>query len=78
MTASPARRPSREEPAPAPGTVSVRVQGRPEDVDVYVERLLRAEEPGRRMVWRGRRYDDRNGITVRQYLTVDLRDQPPQ
>jgi hypothetical protein len=57
--------------------VTVRVQGRPEDVDAYVEQLLQAVEPGRRTVGRGRRYDDRNGITVRQYLTVDLRAAPP-
>jgi hypothetical protein len=46
-------------------------------VDAYVEQLLQAVEPGRRTVWRGRRYDDRNGVTVRQYLTVDLRAAPP-
>lgn len=77
MTAPPVRQVRREEPPPAPGTVSVRVQGRPEDVDAYVEQLLQAVEPGRRTVWRGRRYDDRNGVTVRQYLTVDLRAAPP-
>lgn len=77
MTA-PVRRPRREEPHPAPGTVSVRVQGRPEDVDACLAWLRAAVEPGQRRVWRVRRYDDRDRGTASQYLTVDLRDQPPQ
>jgi hypothetical protein len=74
---APARRGRREEPPPAPGTVTVRVQGRPEDVDAYLAELQARETPGRRRVWRSRRYEDSNGVTVRQYVTVDLRDQPP-
>lgn len=76
MTA-PLRASRREQPPPAPGTVDIRIQGRPEDVAAALALLDEAAGTDPRRMWRKPGvYPDRNGITVRRYLTADLRDQP--
>lgn len=67
----------REPPPPAPGTVDIRIQGRPEDVAAALVLLDAVSGPGPRRLWRKPGvYPDRNGVTVRRYLTADLRDHP--
>lgn len=64
---------SRRDDIPAAGTVEIRLRGRPEDVEETLRDLLGM--PG---VLRSpdRVYADRNGVTVRRYLTADLREKP--
>jgi hypothetical protein len=50
------------------GTVGVRVQGRPEDVNAYVARLVALgalHSPAFA-------YRDRNGVTIRRYLSATI------
>lgn len=64
---------ARRDAVPAVGVVKVRLQGRPEDVDrvaVAIQEALTALHDPRYA------YQDRNGVTVRRYLTVDLREGP--
>lgn len=61
-------------PPPAPGLVAVSLQGRPEDIRVLLAAIRAAVT-----VWDSPAYvyADRNGITVRRYLTADLRAEEP-
>lgn len=56
-------------PAPPRGTVTVRVQGHPEDVATFVAQLV---ERGARHAPKFA-YRDRNGVTIRRYLTAQVR-----
>lgn len=53
------------------GTVSVRVSGRPEDVDGFVSRLREAPRVG--VPQESGDYANRGDSGVRRYLTVELR-----
>ena len=64
----------RRDPPPQPaGVPAVRIQGHREDVDRLVDLMVAAGLA----VWHSPdvAYPDRNGVTVRRHLKVDLRDQ---
>lgn len=69
MTARPRPADGDRKPAPPRGVVTVRVQGHPEDVATYVADLV---ERGARHAPKFA-YRDRNGVTVRRYLTANVR-----
>jgi hypothetical protein len=58
-----------KKPVQPRGTVSVRVQGHPEDVATYVAQLI---EMGA-LHSPAFAYRDRNGVTIRRYLTAHIR-----
>jgi hypothetical protein len=70
VTARPSGRARRDPPPQSPGYPAVRIQGHLADVDRVVELLREAGA----VVWHDpdRVYEDRNGVTVRRYVTVDL------
>ncbi|OLT12941.1 hypothetical protein BJF79_03310 [Actinomadura sp. CNU-125] len=70
MTAASTRRPWREQPPPAAGTVEVRVHGAAEDVDAFLAALGQSLPFGR-YAWKVRRYQARSGGDM-QYLKVTL------
>jgi hypothetical protein len=58
-----------KKPAPPRGVVTVRVQGHPEDFATFVAQLV---ELGARHAPQFA-YRDRNGVTIRRYLTATVR-----
>lgn len=71
-----ARRTGRFDVAPDEGTVEVRLRGTPDDIAAFAA-LLTAMTGATVRHNRDRSYGDRNGVTVRHYMTADMRkDQP--
>jgi hypothetical protein len=61
------------EPPPVEGVVEVRVRGLPGDVERAA--ALLADLLGARLD-KDYAFEDRNGVTVRRYLSIDLRSLP--
>lgn len=66
------RTPRRFDVPPTEGTVEIRLRGRPEDIAELAE-ILTALTGATVRHNRDRSYRDGNGVTVRYYLTADLR-----
>lgn len=71
MTARPRPADGDRRPVRPRGTVGVRVQGHPEDVDRYVARLVALGA----MHSPKFAYRDRNGVTIRRYLSATVSEE---